>query len=90
MGSDSRCRAIRVPSGALVVAKKKVKRLAPLKPHIKGGVVIMKIPAGTPPDEMRKALEWQRNVTKKINLMHEKDHYYEQGDWRSVASTANA
>jgi hypothetical protein len=55
------------------------KRPKPLVPHIKGGIVIVRVPHGTPIDEATKATAWARNLARKINKSHEKDHYYEKG-----------
>lgn len=60
-------------------SKKKSKRPKALVPHIKGGIVIVRIPVGTPPAEANKAKTWARNMAAKINKSHEKDHYYEKG-----------
>lgn len=60
-------------------SKKKSKRPPALVPHIKGGIVIVRIPVGTPPAEANKATTWARNMAAKINKSHEKDHYYEKG-----------
>ncbi len=62
--------------------KKKGKRPPALVPHIKGGIVIVRIPQGTPIDEATKARNWAHNLAMKINRSHEKDHYYEKGDWK--------
>lgn len=62
--------------------KKKSKRPPALVPHIKGGIVIVRIPKDTPPAEAAKASTWARNMAAKINKSHEKDHYYEKGDWK--------
>ena len=61
--------------------KKKGKRPPALVPHIKGGIVIVRIPQGTPIDEATKARNWAHNLAMKINRSHEKDHYYEKG-WK--------
>lgn len=49
----------------------KKRQLIPLQPFIPkgGGVVVTKIPAGTPPAERAKALNWARNVAKKISRL---------------------
>lgn len=57
----------------------KKKRPQPLIPHIKGGIVIVRIPVNTPPAEANKATTWARNMAAKISKSHEKDHYYERG-----------
>ena len=62
--------------------KKKGKRPPALVPHIKSGIVIIRIPQGTPIDEATKARNWAHNLAMKINRSHEKDHYYEKGDWK--------
>ncbi len=62
--------------------KRKGKRPPPLVPHIKGGIVIVRIPHGTPIDEATKATTWAHRLAAKINKSHEKDHYYEKGDWK--------
>lgn len=62
--------------------KKKGKRPPALVPHIKGGIVIVRVPHGTPIDEATKATTWAHNLARKINKSHEKDHYYEKGDWK--------
>ena len=62
--------------------KRKSKRPPALIPHIKGGIVIVRIPRGTPTAEANKATTWARNMAAKINRSHEKDHYYEKGDWK--------
>lgn len=53
------------------MAKKKKSKLEPLKPYIRGdygrAVVVMRIPAGTPPAEAQKARQWARNVARKIS-----------------------
>lgn len=59
--------------------KKKGKRPPALVPHIKGGIVIVRIPVNTPPAEANKATTWARNMAAKISKSHEKDHYYERG-----------
>lgn len=59
--------------------KRKSKRPPALIPHIKGGIVIVRIPRGTPTAEANKATTWARNMAAKINKSHEKDHYYERG-----------
>lgn len=61
--------------------KKKGKRPKALVPHIKGGIVIVRVPHGTPIDEATKATTWAHNLARKINKSHEKDHYYEKG-WK--------
>lgn len=59
--------------------KKKGKRPPALVPHIKGGIVIVRIPRSTPIDEATKASTWAHRLAAKINKSHEKDHYYEKG-----------
>lgn len=59
--------------------KRKSKRPPALIPHIKGGIVIVRIPKDTPIDEATKARNWAHNLAMKINRSHEKDHYYEKG-----------
>lgn len=53
----------------------------PLEPHIKGGIVIVRIPKNATIDEATKARNWAHNLAMKINRSHEKDHYYEKG-WK--------
>ncbi len=60
----------------------KRKRPKPLIPHIKGGVVIVRIPKDATPEEAAKARTWAHNIAAKINRSHEKDYYYEKGDWK--------
>ncbi len=62
--------------------KKKGKRPPALVPHIKGGIVIVRIPRNATVDEATKAKTWAHNLAMKINRSHEKDHYYEKGDWK--------
>lgn len=59
--------------------KKKGKRPPALVPHIKGGIVIVRIPRNTPIDEATKASTWAHRLAAKINKSHERDHYYEKG-----------
>lgn len=61
--------------------KKKGKRPPALVPHIKGGIVIVRIPQNATVDEATKAKTWAHNLAMKINRSHEKDHYYEKG-WK--------
>ena len=61
--------------------KKKGKRPPTLIPHIKGGIVIVRIPQNATVDEATKARNWAHNLAMKINRSHEKDHYYEKG-WK--------
>lgn len=62
--------------------KKKGKRPPALIPHIEGGIVIVRIPQNATVDEATKAKTWAHNLAMKINRSHEKDHYYEKGDWK--------
>ena len=71
----------------------KRKKLQPLVPHFKPvtrlgglGVVSLRIPRGTAPDVAKEALKKQRDMARRICLAHEKDHWYEKGDWRAYTS----
>lgn len=70
---------------------KKRKALKPLVPHFKPltrlgglGVVSLRIPRGTPPEIARQALQAQREKAKQICRAHEKDHWYEKGNWAAA------
>lgn len=63
-------------------SKKKSKRPQALVPHIKGGIVIVRIPKDATPAEATKASTWARNMAAKINKSHEKDHWYEKSEWK--------
>jgi len=73
------------------MAKRKIKKLKPLVPHFKPltrlgglGVVTLRIPAGTDPKIARGAHIHARNMAAKINRSHEKDHWYEKGNWAAA------
>lgn len=70
--------------------KKSQKRPKPLIPRFKHhtrlggmGVVVMRIPPGTPPDVRRAAEAAQRDMAKKICIKHEKDHWY-SSSWTEI------
>lgn len=76
-----------------VAVAKKRKALKPLVPHFRPltrlggmGVVTLRIPAGTDPKIARGAMIHARNKAAKINRNHEKDHWYEKGDWRAYTN----